>query len=514
MVHHSRRTFLQNTTGAMAALPMLWSTRVSAATAADFDPSFGTATAALAAMAAKRISARELMEHVFARIAKHNPSINAFVTLLEQQALAQAAQADDARAQGRSLGLLHGLPVLVKDAFLTAGVRTTAGAPRFATLVPTEDAVVVARLKRAGAILIGKTNLPDSSGDWQTFNTIAGRTNNPWDLTRTPGGSTGGGGAALAAGLGFLEVGSDLGSSIRLPASFCGVYGHKPTLDVVPMRGHLPPPPGVARSSPLSVAGPLARSVDDLLLELAVIGGPEDDIALRWTLPPPRKQHLRDYRIGYVLDDPFCPVDAEVKAVLSRTIEALRGAGVALVEGWPEGVVPAANYELYSFLTGAYLAGNVAPELRARWEEAVRLGRTRDPHVMGVISSYLDWTLRNDQVGPFKALWRCYFEQFDAMLMPVAHVAPFPHDTSLPPEARVLQTSNGPSPFLDIRKWGSLPTLAGLPATSAPVGQTASGLPVGLQIVGPIFEDATPLDIANKLADVIGGFERPPAYID
>ena len=510
----SRRSFLQATAGAAAALSLLGRAPARAAGGSPFDPSFGTATAALAALASRQISSRELTAHVFARIRKHNPSLNAFVTLVEAQALAQAGEADEARAQKRPLGVLHGLPVLVKDAFLTAGVRSTGGLSQFAELVPTEDAVVVARLKRAGAILIGKTNLPEGSGDWQSFNSIAGRSNNPWDLTRTPGGSTGGGAAALAAGLGFLEVGSDLGGSIRIPASFCGVYGHKPTLDVVPMRGHLPPPPGVVRSNPLSVAGPLARSVDDLRLSLSVLGGPVDEQVLRLTLPPPRRTRLSDYRIGYVLDDPFCPVDAEVKAVMEPAIAALRAAGVTLVEGWPQGVVPNANYELYAFLTGAIQATNVPPELRARWADWVSRGLTSDPHVLGVLSSHLDWTLHNDERLVFKALWTRYFQQLDAILLPVANVPAFPHDASMPMERRMLQTSHGPVPYLDIRKWVSLPTLAGLPATSAPIGFTPHGLPVGMQIVGAPYDDATTLDIAERITGLFGGFARPPAYDD
>ncbi|HEY8509661.1 MAG TPA: amidase family protein, partial [Steroidobacteraceae bacterium] len=311
---------------------------------------------AIAALREGVISSRELTERVFTRIRRHNSKINAFVTLLEAQALEQARQADEQRARGQAQGALHGLPVVVKDSLEIAGVRTTSGSKTLATHVPKRDATVVARLKEAGAIVIGKTNLPEFASDWQSYNDVAGTTNNPWDLTRTPGGSTGGGAAALAAGLGFLEIGSDIAGSIRVPSHFCGVYGHKPTHGIVPLHGHIPPPPGVAPGlQTLPVIGPMARSAADLLLELNVLAGPsgDDAVAYRWTLPKPRRSRLRDYRIGVVLDDPFCPVDAEVAKVLAEAIAALRKAGVQVTEGWPQGFNPRESLENYWFLLGA-----------------------------------------------------------------------------------------------------------------------------------------------------------------
>ena len=219
------------------------------ARAAAFDPDFGTATQALAALRRGAISSRELTAHVLARIDKVNPALNCFVTVMRDEALAAARRADAQRGKSRGkaarLGPLHGLPVVAKDTYATKGVRTTAGSKLLEQHVPSEDAVVVARLKAAGAVIVGKTNTPEWAGDWQSFNEVAGQSNNPWDLSRTPGGSTGGGAAALAAGLGFLEVGSDIAGSIRIPSHFCGIYGHKPTWNLVPMRGHIPPLPGM-----------------------------------------------------------------------------------------------------------------------------------------------------------------------------------------------------------------------------------------------------------------------------
>src|SRR5262245_22018346 len=210
-----------------------------------FDPDFGTATQALAALRRGAISSRELTTHVLARIDKLNPALNCFVTVTPNEALTAAKHADAQRGKrsgkGSKLGPLHGLPIVVKDTYATKGVRTTAGSKMLEQYVPEGDAVVVARLKAAGAVIVGKTNTPEWAADWQAFNAVTGQSNNPWDPTRTPGGSTGGGAAALAAGLGFLEVGSDIAGSIRVPSHFCGIYGHKPTWNLVPMRGHIPP---------------------------------------------------------------------------------------------------------------------------------------------------------------------------------------------------------------------------------------------------------------------------------
>jgi amidase len=505
----SRRTFLQISAGASAAVPLLGLSGRALARPAGFDPSFGSACEAMQALETRLISSRELTAHVFARIRQHNPSLNCFVTLLEEQAMQQASEADEARARGKVLGLLHGLPVLMKDVFLTRGVRTTSGSPRYQDYVPTEDAVVVERMKGQGAILVGKTNLPEDAGDWQSFNAVAGQSNNPWDLTRTPGGSTGGGAAALASGLGFLETGSDFAGSIRIPSHFCGVYGHKPSLDLVPTVGHVPPAPGQPWTNPIVVAGPLARSADDLTLGLRVLGGPADQPALRFELPRPRKTRLRDYRIGYVLDDPFAPVDGAVKEVLAGAITALRSAGATLVEGFPEGVSLATTYDLYWYITGG-----ITPTAaqRAQFEVLVREGRTTDPMMIGAVASHYDYALRDQQRLLERARWQRYFQQFDAFLMP-PHILPaFPHDPSLPRNERQLQTSTGPRPYRDNTKWISIASLTGLPATSAPVGLSKRGLPVGIQIMGPYYEDGTPIDIARQLTELTGGFQAPPAY--
>lgn len=509
----NRRSFVKTAVSAFAAAPLVSRISRSAAAAPKFDPAFATASQAVRAIHTGVISARELTEHTYRRIRQHNPKVNAFVTLIEEQAMARAREADEALAAGKVWGPLHGLPIVIKDNFSTAGVRTTSGSKKFENRIPREDSVAVARLKRAGAIIIGKTNLPEFARDNQTYNEVAGTTNNPWDPRRTSGGSTGGGAAALAAGLGFLELGSDIAGSIRNPSHFCGVYGHKSTLDVVPNPGAIGT--GLAVSTPdfMSVAGPMARGAEDLRVMLEIIGGPVpgEAVALQWKLPPARRKRLSDYRVGYVLDDPFCAVTADVRDVLTNAIDALRKTGVSLSEGWPAGVDPEAQFDAYYFLLTARLAGTVSPSSKPQsadgpWEYYVKRNRE------ALVASHQDWAARTASRLRSRAVWQEYFKMYDAFLLPCNFVAAFPHVHEMPTSRRTLDTPEGRRLYSDVTKWTSLATLSGCPATVAPVGRTRSGLPVGLQIMGPYLEDATPIDIARLMADVVGGFEAPPGY--
>jgi amidase len=508
----SRREFL---TIAGAAAATLWKPSP-ASVAAPADLAFASAVDAARAIRDGKVSSLELTRHMFERIERHK-TLNAVVTPMTDEALSRAREADAARASGKSWGPLHGVPCTIKDAFETKGVRTMAGAPFLKDHVPQSDAALVERLRAAGAVLLGLTNVPPMLMDWQSSNPIFGRSNNPWDVARTPGGSTGGGAAALAAGIGYIALGSDIGGSIRVPAHFCGVYGHKPTCSVLPDRGHIPPPPQARPDPPtgLAAVGPLARSAIDLKLAMEILGGPDADaaIAYKWTLPRARKTRLADYRIGYVIDHPFCPVASDVKAVLARSIESLRKAGVPLREGWPAGVDPAEHLRTYLYLFFSVFAFEAQDEqmekLRkqakntdASWDTLTAQAHTA-PHKV-----FLRKQQRQLQA---REAWQQYFREHDAFLMPTAFVAAFPHDPR-PEGERRLQTPEGERPYTDLMGWVAPATLAGLPATTAPVGLTASGLPVGIQIVGPYLEDATPIDIAARIADVVGGFRPPPGY--
>jgi amidase len=352
----------------------------------------------------------------------------------------------------------------------------------------------VARLKHAGAIIAGKTNVAAMLADYQTANAVYGVTSNPWDLTRTPGGSTGGGAAALAAGLTFLEYGSDLAGSIRIPAAFCGVYGLKPTEGTVPLSGFQPPVPAAPASEMtyMSAVGPLARSVPDLRAALVTTAGPDGPAAgsYSWRLAPPRHQRLRDYRVGFVLDDPACPVSTEITDLLSRTIDRLAAAGATVTEGWPEGVNPAAAYESFGYHVQLFLA----------------LQGAGDPSAAGPLEAFVEHEHHRIAV---RAAWQRYFHEFDVFLTPVTFTTAFPHDDR-PFAERTIETPDGQHRYDSLPFWIGQASLPGLPAVAAPVGQTLGGLPVGAQLIGPLHEDDTPLTFAELLGDITGGFVPPP----
>jgi len=490
-----------------------------------FDPDFGTAVQAIKAIRAGVISSRELTQHVFKRIRKHNEKINAFVTLNEEQAMSRARKADEAWAAGNKWGSLHGLPILIKDQFQTAGLRTTCGFPALKDYVPKLNAVAVERLLNAGGIIVGKTNMPIGGGDIQTYNNVAGTTNNPWDVTRTSGGSTGGGAAALAAGLGFLELGGDLAGSIRTPSNFCGIYGHKSSLNIVPLQGSIPPLPGMIPSSvslaaltDLTVIGPMARSVADLKLELGIIAGPapEDAVSLSWSLPKPRKRKLKEYKVGYVTDDPFCPVDPDIRAVVSQTVDALRREGVKVKEGWPEGIKPAEVFDIYFKLLAACLSPSpifteaVIGRMRLLFDQPY--GDIQRKYVEGLTISHKDWYVLSVLRLGSRLVWQEYFKQYDAFLMPANCVAAFPHNHESNMYGRVIESPHHSRYYGEAFKWISIATLAGCPVTVIPAGMTKGNLPVGIQIMGPYMEDGTSLDLAMKIESMLGGFTPPPGF--
>ncbi len=454
----------------------------------------------------RRVSSVELTRRTFERLDRHNPQLNAFAYQLRDEALAQARKADDAQSRGESLGVFHGVPVHVKESFGVAGYPCTWGIAALRGSKAPRHSQVVERLLRAGAVLIGATNVPVELSDWQTYNPIYGTTNNPWDLKRTPGGSSGGTAAALAAGIGYLSAGSDIGGSIRVPAHFCGIYGHKPTLDLVNGDGHEPGGgPGLPGfSSLLAVAGPMARSAEDLLAALKVMGGPAgaDAKAWKWDLPPSRAQTLKAFRVGYVLDDPSAPPVPEVKAILEQVIEKLARAGATLKPGWPQGYRHADLFSNYVFHLHAFLFSVSPPDVQKE------MSRSEGPDAAG-LAPFARWQRQNFRRLEFRAQWQSYFEGVDVFLSPVAYSEAFPHDHSEPREKRTIATSNGPRPYMDLLKWITPATLTGCPATAAPVGRTKPGLPVGIQIMGPFWEDATPITFARLLAQEIGGFTAP-----
>jgi len=479
-----------------------------------FDPDFGSALETAAAIRAKKISSVELTEHTFRRIDAFQPKLNVYVYQMREQALASATRADEALARGALSGPLQGVPINIKESFAVEGQPCTWGIPALKNSKAPRNAAAVRRLLDAGAILLGATNVPMNLADMQSFNEIYGTSNNPWDLERTPGGSSGGSAASLAAGMAFLSIGSDLGGSIRTPAAFCGIYGHKPTLDIVSMSGHLP---GGALQSPgfstlLSVAGPMARSAEDLEAGLRILAGPEppDSKAFHWTLPKARHNRLSDYRIGYVLEDPAVPVSAETKAVLESAVRACEKAGATLKPGWPEGFRFAELLDTYLFMLGAFNFSVLPLERQQMARE--RMASRSDSMAQGSLANFAEWQSRNFKRLQFRALWEKYFEGVDVFLLPTVFTTAFPHDHSAPDGRKVPLPEGGTQKGMDFLAYVSPASLTGCPATTAPAGLSKSGLPVGIQIAGPYLEDATPIVFAQLLAREIGGFRPPEGY--
>ena len=475
-----------------------------------------SATEIVAGIKAGEVSSRELLATFLDRVDRRR-DLNAVVTLDVERATATAAQADEAVARGEPLGPLHGLPMTVKDAFETEGLRTTSGAPELADHIPERDADAVARLRAAGAVIFGKTNLPLYAGDIQTYNEVFGVTNNPWDQSCCAGGSSGGAAAALAARLTPLELGSDIGGSIRNPAHYCGVTGLKPTYGIVPIRGHIPGPPGSLSEGDIGVAGPMARTVDDLELGLDVLAGPDAarGVAWRLELPPPRATTLDGYRVATWLDDPAAPVDRSVLELLEGAVATLADAGAQVDERASLGVDLAEIADVYIQLLLGVLAGGFPPEVLAAAEE---MAPTLDPGDRSLPTSFLrgmaqrkrDWNRSHERREQIRARWAELFTQVDVLLCPIAGTAAFPHDHGPDQMARTVLVNGEERPGFDTVIWAGLVGMALLPSAVVPVGKTAEGKPVGIQVVAPYLEDRTALDVARRLHALVGDIGAPP----
>jgi amidase len=462
-----------------------------------------------------RISSRELVTAQLDRIATRDGETNLVVTRDPERALREADRADALRRSGAPLPPLHGVGITIKDSFMTEGMRTTSGAPELSDLVPDRDAVPVARLRAAGAVILGKTNLPIYAGDTQSYNEIFGTSANPWNLERTPGGSSGGSAGALAAGFTPLELGSDIGGSIRGPASHCGVVGHKPSYGIVPALGQIPGPPGSLTQADLAVAGPMARRVDDAELGLSILAGPDawHAKAYRLELPEPRGRETRDYRVAVWLDEPSCPIDPEIRSHILSVAAALEKEGARV----DTSARPAFEFEhaveIFDRLLGAAMCGAFS---HATIEKLAERGNTAD--TAGAIAAkhasqrHRGWLSANEKRLQMRAAWETFFADWDAVLMPAMPCAAPPHDHSKPMAERTIQVAGETRPYFDQLKWVGAVGVSYLPATVVPVGLTREGLPVGVQVVAPFLEDRTALDVARRIEAGLGEFARPPAF--
>jgi len=484
--------------------------------------SFKTATELSQALAAKKVSAVELAQDAIARIERHDGKINAICVRDFARALEAARAADTALARGEKKPLL-GLPLTVKESYNIAGLPTTWGFPLQKDFVPPEDALSISRVKAAGGVILGKTNVPVGLGDWQSYNEIYGTTNNPFDLGRTPGGSSGGSAAALAAGYGPLSLGTDIGGSLRVPAFHCGVYAHKPTYNMVPMRGHTPPPfPPLPLDRDMAVIGPMARSAADLSLLLDVMAGPdplEAGVGYRLALPPPRHNQLKSFRVLVIDSDPILPVNKEIRDAIEKLAGSLARSGVSVSRQSP--LLPnfAETSRLYMRMLMSFLGAFLAPDVIAGAQERAAKLTPEDrslaaERLRGMTLSHRAWLLDDGARARLRAQWRELFKNFDAVICPVMPTPAFPHDHSPEQETRRINIDGKDYAYPDQLAWPGIATLPGLPATAIPIGLSPQGLPVGVQIVGPWLEDRTPLRLAELIEREFGDFVPPPMFND
>src|SRR5262245_2185602 len=481
------------------------------------DVPFRSAKQLAADIKRKKISCLELLDLYLARVEKYDGALNAVVVRDFDRARTRARVADRALARRQLWGPLHGVPMTIKESYDVVGLPTTWGVPAYKDRIATKNAVVVDRLLRAGVVLFGKTNVPLYLGDWQSFNAIYGTTNNPWDVARAPGGSSGGSAAALAAGLTALEAGSDIGSSIRNPAHFCGVYGHKPTWGIVPRTGQALP----WQTAPvdIDVVGPLARSTEDLIIALSVMAGPDAIEAAGWQLRlrPPMQTRLRDFRVALMFDAPGFPVDRDVTDRLQALGHFLRTQKVKVDERARPAIDTGEAWDVYvrllrsatsdrqsdaDFEKNVGIAQGLVADDRSYYARAIRAN----------VLSHRDWLATNEARHRMRLAWADFFTKYDLLLCPVAGSAAFPHDQKGERHQRTLVVNGQRVPATDHLFWAGYTNASFLPSTAAPCGFTPKGLPVGVQIVGPQYGDLTCLAFSGLLEREFQGFVPPPGY--
>jgi amidase len=461
----------------------------------------------VAALQRGEVLPESVVDACIEQIDRYNGLVNAIVTLEPY---------DHGRQSGASRPVLAGVPFTVKDTIETAGLRTTAGDDAFGGYVPDQDAVVVARIRFAGGIVLGKSNTPRLAGDLITDNRLFGRTSNPWDLTRTPGGSSGGGAAAVSAGFSPIDIGSDHAGSLRLPASYCGVYAHGPTYGIVPTRGHLPPGPGTAAPRDFMTIGPIARSAKDLALVLEIISGADSGDADAWQLrlPRPRAQSPAGLRVAVWSQDDFLFTDPAITAGCRQAADALEDLGATVDRDARPEVTLRESATLFSELLGATV-GPVLDDERFKLAQAVAgLGgdessvQIRDARSCAI--DHRSWSLAQNKRVRQVEMWCRFFEVYDVVLTPVSPVVAPVHTEERNRYARRIQQGGHEWSYFDQLTWVGLASLGGLPATVAPIGLNEDGLPIGVQIIGGRYRDLTTIWVADLLESVIEPLGAPP----
>ncbi len=481
------------------------------------EPAFASATDLAGAIRDRRIGCRELFDVYLARAERFNPGLNAVVAWQVERARQRARAADEALARGENWGPLHGIPMTIKESFDVEGLPTTWGNPLWKDKVAAANAVLVERLLHAGAVIYGKTNVPLMLADSQSYNDVYGTTNNPWDATRGPGGSSGGEAAALAAGLGALGAGSDIAGSLRNPAHYCGIYAHKPSWGLIPTRGHSPT--GALTPTDISVVGPMARHAEDLALAMPVLAGPDgpQETAWRVELPPPRHRRLGEFRVAVWTDSPLCEIDASVAERFEAALSTLVRAGVAVDRRARPTIDEAEHHRLFMTLLRAATASRLndadfAAQQAIATTVAPDDSSFRAMMARGATLGHRGWGIANEARTKLRYLWRDFFGRCDVLLAPIAATAAFAHDHDPDRDRRLVPVNGKLLPYADQLFWAGLASLSYLPATAAPLGLTAAGLPVGMQIIGAEGEELTTIEFARLLAAEIGGFVAPPGY--
>jgi amidase len=477
---------------------------------------FASAVSLSEKIRAKQIGCLELLDLYLKRAERYNPELNAIVAWQSEEARVRARATDAALAKGENWGPLHGIPMTVKESFDVAGLPTTFGNPVFAKNVPTKNAAIVDRLLSAGAVIYGKTNVPFMLIDSQTYNDIYGTTNNPWDLKRGPGGSSGGAAAVLATGLAALEAGSDIGGSLRNPGHYTGVYGHRTTYGIVSSRGHAPP--HVLTDTDMSVSGPMARHAGDLALAMSVLAGADGLAANAWRieLPAPRAKRLKDFRVAVWDGSSLSAVSNRIVERLHNAADAVARAG-ALVDrtARPDFDIEE-SHRIYMKLLRAATSSRVPDEIfEAQKEIVASLSPDDRSHraavARGATLSHREWLATDEMRMRIRLAWRDFFEKFDVVLAPIAATPAFLHDQNPDRDQRKMSVDGKLVSYTDQLFWAGLVAMPYLPATAAPIG-FVDGLPVGMQIIGPEGGDLTTIEFARLLAAEIGGFVAPPNY--
>ena len=478
------------------------------------ETAFASATELAHRIREKEVGCVELLTFYFDRVDRFNPALNALIVQMRDDALERAKAADAALARGERWGPLHGVPMTVKESYDVAGTPTTWGAPQLKGNIAAADALSITRLKDAGVVIFGKTNVPLMLSDFQSYNEVYGTTNNPWDVERVPGGSSGGSAAALAAGLTGIETGSDIGGSIRNPAHFCGVFGHKPTWNLLPPRGHAMP--GILSPSDISVIGPLARSAEDLETAVRAMAGPDEIASRGMALALPELAKAPgELKVAVWRDDAMARVDAAVSASVDAVAKALEGLG-ASVDYDARPVESEHTHTVYQCLLQATMSARLPEDRYRAIQRQVDELPADDQSLVATIqrsqvARFRDWTENNEKRTHLRWRWHEFFKRFDIVLAPVMATPAFPHDHR-PFGERTVTVNGQQAPYFDQVFWAGLASVAYLPATVVPAGPAESGLPVGVQIIGPEYADLMTIGIAQLLEREGFGFTAPPGF--